>query len=379
MSNLKKIIYLTYQVFPNEKANNLQTIRMMEHLNSLSGYEAELIFPDRDTFDKEYSTIKNFYDINKDFNITTYSHFLPFNYFKKFKKTTFIISSFLWSFFAVKKTVKRSSPSALFISRTIWVVYFLSKYKNKIIYECHKFSKIEKLIFKRLKDKENLVIVFTNEQLRSKYKISNNLHKKSIVLQSSYEDRYFQSGIKKVEKQVIFVGHLLRFDKSRNLNFLINAFSDLRLKEHNLIIVGGPDDVAKKMQSENSNKNINFTGHVSNKQAAGYIMKSEIGILLNERDSHSEFYTSPIKYFEYLRGGLKIVAVDFESHRILPVKDNIFYFSHNDKEDLILKIIEASKKSYNNKTEVIKYSYESRVRALMSHVARLEGLEPPTL
>ena len=379
MSNLKKIIYLTYQVFPNEKANNLQTIRMLEHLNSLSEYEAELIFPDRDKFDKQYGTIKKFYDIKNDFNITTYSHILPFNYFKKFKKITFIISSCLWSFFAVKKTIKRSDPSVLFISRTIWVVYFLSKYKNKIIYECHKFSNIEKLIFKRLKDKENLVVVFTNEQLRSKYKISNTLHRKSIVLQSSYEERYFTGDIKKIEKQVIFVGHLLRFDKSRNLSFLINAFNDSRLKEYKLIIVGGPDDVAKKMQNENTNKNVNFTGHVSNKHAANHIMKSEIGILLNEKDQHSEFYTSPIKYFEYLRGGLKIVAVDFKSHRDLPVKDNLFFFSHNDKEDLVSNIIQASKKSHIDKDEVIKYSYESRVRSLMNHVARLEGLEPPTL
>ena len=144
MSNLKKIIYLTYQVFPNEKANNLQTISVGT-FDSLSEYEAELIFPDRDKFDKQYGTIKKFYDIKNDFNITTYSHILPFNYFKKFKNN-FYNSSCLWSFFAVKKTIKRSDPSVLFMSRTIWVVYFLSKYKNKIIYECHKFSNIEKLI-----------------------------------------------------------------------------------------------------------------------------------------------------------------------------------------------------------------------------------------
>ena len=57
----------------------------------------------------------------------------------------------------------------------------------------------------------------------------------------------------------------------------------------------------KKCKTKNTNKNVNFTGHVSNKHVTNHIMKSEIGILLNEKDQHSEFYTSPIKYFEYLR------------------------------------------------------------------------------
>ena len=96
--------------------------------------------------------------------------------------------------------------------------------------------------------------------------------------------------------------------------------------------------MSQKMQNENTNKNVNFTGHVSNKHAANHIMKSEIGILLNEKDHSSEFYTSPIKYFEYLKEDLKIVAVDFKSHRDLPVKDNLYFF-HNDKEDFSFKTL----------------------------------------
>ena len=98
----------------------------------------------------------------------------------------------------------------------------------------------------------------------------------------------------------------------------------IQAKEYKLTIVGGPDDVAKKCKTKILKK-CKFYRTLSNKHAANHIMKSEIGILLNEKDQHSEFYTSPIKYFEYLRG-LKIVAVDFKSHRDLPVKDNLFSF-----------------------------------------------------
>ena len=42
----RELYYITYQVFPNPKANNLQTIRMVDALNSLF-FKVNLIFPDR--------------------------------------------------------------------------------------------------------------------------------------------------------------------------------------------------------------------------------------------------------------------------------------------------------------------------------------------
>ena len=49
------------------------------------------------------------------------------------------------------------------------------------------------------------------------------------------------------------------------------------------------------------------------------LKESEIGLLINSsKNKHSVKFTSPLKYFEYLAADLKIVAVDFESHRELP-------------------------------------------------------------
>ena len=44
---------MTYQVFPNNKANCFQTIRMLENF-SKQKVEPLLIFPDRGSFDKSY-------------------------------------------------------------------------------------------------------------------------------------------------------------------------------------------------------------------------------------------------------------------------------------------------------------------------------------
>ena len=73
-----KLTYITYQVFPNEKANTIQTIRMLESLCSL-GINAQLIFPDRGYVKNDNEAIIEFYEIKEKFKISKYSHKLPFN------------------------------------------------------------------------------------------------------------------------------------------------------------------------------------------------------------------------------------------------------------------------------------------------------------
>ena len=109
------------------------------------------------------------------------------------------------------------------------------------------------------------------------------------------------------------------------------------------------------------------------------MLQSDIGILINSsKNIHSTKFTSPLKYFEYLAAGLKIIAVDFDSHRKLPFSDNILFFEENNKSafiDAIKKIKETSpieKDLYSN------FSLSNRSRKLIEF-ARLEGLEPPTL
>ena len=108
-----------------------------------------LIFPDRGNFDKSYESIKEFYQIENDFEVKTYKHYLPFNSFKYFEKLTFLISSFLWSFYGVIKVRKILGTKDIIMTRTHWIAYFASIFSNSIIYECHKFSKIDNFIFKR--------------------------------------------------------------------------------------------------------------------------------------------------------------------------------------------------------------------------------------
>ena len=52
-------------------------------------------------------------------------------------------------------------------------------------------------------------------------------------------------------------------------------------------------------------------------------------------NNHSYLYTSPLKYFEYLSSGMSIIAVDFPSHRTLPINEKISFFENGNKESFI--------------------------------------------
>ena len=381
IKKLNKITYITYQVFPNEKANTIQTMRMLQSMNMFIK-DTKLIFPDRGKFNKKIDDIKKFYEIEENFDIEKFPHRLPFNRInmKRFEKYNFIISSFIWSFKTIKKYSKSISNQEIIMTRTHWVLYFASSGKNKVIYECHKFSKVDNLVFKKLAKKNNVILIFPNESLRKEFHLSDKLLNNSIILESAFEEKMFSAAdIKKTKNKILFVGNLLRFNKSRNLEFLINAFHDKRLQDFKLLIIGGPEEVVHKLKGSLSSNTI-MIGRRFQKEAVNEMLSSEIGLLINEsKDNHSVNHTSPIKYFEYLRGGLKVVAVDFPSHRNLPLGENNFYFKENDTEDFIEKILMASQSKFISNSNLKNYSYKSRTKKLLNHIARLEGLEPPTL
>ena len=76
---------------------------------------------------------------------------------------------------------------------------------------------------------------------------------------------------------------------------------------------------------------------------------------------------------------LKVLAENYPSHKQLPMNENNYYFESNDKDSFIESVIKASKVSFKQSDEINNFSYKNRVKELLNHLARLEGLEPPTL
>ncbi len=333
------INYITYQTFPAETANSQQTISNIKYLVK-NNCNVSLVFPLREEqSSSSLSEINKYYNINEEFKVTGLSHNLPFGKTKIFNKIAFHISHFIWAKEAVKKTIKESDSNDIYITRSDWVLYFLLKNDKKVIFECHQLSKLRKLILKTCLKNPKAKIIFLNSKLKQ-YFINNVSEKNSIVLHNAVDLQYFKN-IAKKKKEVVFVGNLQRFNKGRNLEFIINGFVKSQLSQkYKLKIIGGPEKAAKELMENvakfTTKENVVITGRLNRQDAIKNISEAEVGILINNsKNKHSLLYTSPLKYFEYLASELIIIAVNYPSHRELPYSENILFFEENDLNQLI--------------------------------------------
>ena len=376
-----KISYITYQSFPAETANSIQTISNILEIVK-QGHEISLVFPNREKDSNgKLKELQEYYNFVEEFEVHRLKHYLPFGRIKIFNKFFFHISHFLWSFF-VSNLNKDYSSADLILTRSDWIFYFFSRRKKNIIFECHTESKLRNILMKRSLMNENSKIVYITKSLENKYKNLQAKKEQGIVLESGYREDLFSKSLVKVPNQVVFVGNLLRFGKSRDIEFLIDCFKNQKLHKYSLIIVGGPagyvEELRKKLD-KNQGKNIRFTGRLNQKQTSKLLLESEVGILINSNTNiNSLKHTSPLKYYEYLAAKLKVVAIDFDAHKNLPLADNIKFFDGGNEEHFINALLSTSSLRHIEENEIQKYSYKARIKKLIDF-ARLEGLEPPTL
>ena len=335
MKSKKKICYVTYQSFPADTANSLQTISNIKYFVK-NNVEVNLIFPLREKkSSSSIDRIKEHYFINEDFQVQGVKHFLPFGKIKIFERFFFHVSHFLWSLYVVKFIIKNSEEKT-FITRSDWVLYFLARKGLVVLFECHQTSKVRTFVIDKVRGIENVKFIFLNEHLQSYYKMNDT---NSTVLHNGVDSELFlEKNNRNPESRtgLIFMGNLKRFKKDRGIDFIIESYKKSKfLQNQKLTIIGGPKEDADKLRDEirklGLQHSIKIMGRVNRSLIGEISQNAEIGILINSSlNKHSYKYTSPLKYFEYLYAGLKIVAVDFPSHRVLPRNSEINFFDEND-------------------------------------------------
>ena len=378
-----KIVYLTYQTFPADTANSMQTISTIKYFVRKS-INVKLVFPDRTNHSSRLLTeIHQYYNIDENFEVEMLKHNLPFGKVKYFDRLSFHLSHFFWSWYAVNHELRNKDAENIFFTRSDWVLYFLTRKKVPVVFECHKYSKIRKFIINYCLKFQNSKIIFLNKQLKESI-VGSSDSEQTAVEGNGYDDELFDKiSPNKNNHEVVFVGKLLRFNKTRNIEFLIDCFKDQRLENYKLSVIGGPNTYAEKLNEfckMNNISNVKLYGGLTHAETTIRIQKAQFGILINEgSDTHSLLHTSPLKYFEYLRSEVKVVAVDFPAHRELPFSKNISFFDESSKESFISSIIDAQKFIPLDEVLYKKFSIEERIKRIIPFIARPEGLEPPTL
>ena len=368
-TNLK---YVTYQSFPSEKANTIQTI---DNVNYLTKYfQVELIFPLREkNSSDDMNILKNYYQIDENVKVRGVLHNYPFGKIKIFQNLLFIISQLLWS----KKIVKKigSSNKDYFFTRSDWVFYFLARKNKRVVFECHQLSKTRKFVMKKSIEYDHSKIIFLNNLLKADSGIDNKkFEDKLIVLHNGVDSNLFKSNTAKDKKRVIFIGNLKRFGENRNLDFYISTFKNKNMPiDFKFTIIGTPraevDRLNKYIKKTGLEKNVEVKHWVKRQEAIEALNKSSIGLLINTKNNeHSVKYTSPLKYFEYIYGKLKVVATNYPAHNELPFSNKICFFENENVESFISSLIKADKENPLNPEELESITLTKRAEEIFKFI-----------
>ena len=115
---------------------------------------------------------------------------------------------------------------------------------------------------------------------------------------------------------------------------------------------------------------VTILGRVGYSDVAKQLSSSSIGILINSSmNKHSTSYTSPLKYFEYLAARLKVIAVDFPSHRELPFSDKITFFQDGNIESLVSAINELDYLDILDTNVLSSISLETRAKKIIDFLS----------
>ena len=238
-----------------------------------------------------------------------------------------------------------------------------------MVFECHKLTSIRKKILQLSIKKEFSKIIFLNDKLKIEANIKSKYFKKLLVQGAGYDQDFFYESDKKIIKQIVYAGSLQRLGLNRNLDYIIDSFSDKRMSDFNLKIFGGTEkEIALLKRKYKHIPNVKFSKHITKTSLGKEFAESEIGILAGSNDVYSKYYTDPLKFYEYVAAGLKIIATNFPSHRNLEKYSNITFFNYKDSNSFINSVLQAHKNDYKKQVKNVS-TLDSRVKNIINFIS----------
>ena len=370
---MNKLMYITYQNFPDYTANSLQTISNINKLVEL-GVKIDLIFPLRkkDSSDNLIE-LQDFYFVKNNFTPIGIKHNYPFGKISFFNKFFFHISHFLWSKSVFKKYKNQLKDSIIF-TRSDWIFYFCSKHKFNVTFECHSLTKLRKYIIKRSISNKNSKIIFLHDNLLADAFVKKDFLQRVKVIHNGFDEDYFyeEPNKEKFTEKLIFNGNITRHGKLRNFEYIFDALNSKELSTKTLEIYGANEKESEYLNSIIQSKNVSnvkIFPYLKRNDIAKKIRDSDIGLLINNSDDHhAKYYSSPLKYFEYLGSGLNVLAVNLPAHENLPFSEHISFFEEDDIDSFIKAVIEIKKFPSEEKIRLEEFSSTNRAKSIVNFI-----------
>jgi len=176
---------------------------------------------------------------------------------------------------------------------------------------------------------------------------------------------------------VIYSGN---FSQWKGLDILIEALSIAKHKYNRgikAVLIGANDQTKQQYEGQAKEmdvlNNIEIVKRVEHKKIYDYISQSKVGVLSNKYDADGLLFTSPLKLYEYLGSGLKVVASRLPSIESNIDESLVYYATPENPESFAKEIIKALD---DNAFDINKvkdfsrgYTWESRANSFMKFIS----------
>lgn len=325
------MIYISGTRIPSERAHSYQIMKMCEVFTQ-NDVQVKLLHPFRFNTPamKQVQDIWSYYGVEDRFKmVKLFALDLPA--LKRLsQRLWFFVRALSYSFSVIVYLLfqklkrgpftvySRDKISVLMISRLKWIL------RVKIFYEIHDFPESRtRTVIDRYRRLDGLIVI--TEHLKRLYTEAGIETEKILVAPDGVDLKRFGSGGNKskvrhelglpVEQKIIgYTGHLFPWKGVYTL-----ADSAQYLQDSMIMIVGGTPEDFKRFEAVVKGKghnNILLIGHVPPHSVPLYLVACDVLVLPNSAKYRiSQYYTSPLKLFEYMAAKRPIVASDLPSIR----------------------------------------------------------------
>jgi len=370
-----KIVYITNARIPTEKAHGYQICKMCEEF-SRAGADVELIVPTRKNKIKE--NVFDYYSLKNNFKIRYIRSvdFLPFDKFL-FGKAIYLNNLL----FLIKSFFIKIDKESFIYSRSPEISWVFSLRGYKTFFEAHVYPNSKKIIFDFFLKKVNIITI--TQGIKNVFVKRGFEENKIFVSPDAVDFEKFNLEINKndarkkvnlpLDKKIIMYTGSFYIWGWKGVNLLIELSKNIS-NEFLFVLVGGSKLDLEK--NDNKNSNLLLIEKVSHDIIPYYLKSADVLVLPNKKgDVVSEYYTSPLKLFEYMASGVPIVASNLPSIKEVLNNENSFLFEANNQDDLLEKINyslnneeESKIKASKSFEDVKKYTWNERAVSIINFI-----------
>ncbi len=376
-----EIFYVLNARWPTIRAYGLQVAKTCEGFKQ-AGTPVHLVVPRR----TEYEQTKGadplvWYGIRDRFRFT-YLPSLDVLHLGFGGKIAFVVQQTLFGLLAACALMFKKG---VIYSRDQFTLYLLSFFRRSIFWEVHRFPEdTGALMYRQLMARVS-GIVCISEGLRKKFLEQGVSSAKLLVAPDGIDTAEFEISHSQLDAQqelgldsskhiVMYTGHLLEWKGVETLVAAAQLLDD----RFQIVVVGGTDREVARLKSSGGAGKVHWVPFQPHARIPLWLRAADTVILPNKRDGGiSEFYTSPLKMFEYMAAGKCIVASDLPSIREVLNESNAILVHPDDPRALAEGITrsaqeeEASRaRAERARQDAERYTWIKRGRAIINFITQ---------